>query len=247
MTRSLARASALTIATLVLTSCTTSPDDPAADPPRSVTPTRESPGVPPAPVLMPDLIGIPSEVAFTRLARLKGRHGLNLGLTWARPVLVGCETRPETVARQYPKPGSPLKQRTEVVIRTAEMDLAAFRGPCEPATGELGPVKGRDAGIARAFYRFAADSSLGAPFADTDIWVGIEDRPDAHSLSASELSNLSAWELRTAYAERSGPFSALDLLATSGGYFEVHRGIQGCFTSNHTPSALAGTRAIKVM
>ncbi len=195
-------------------------------------------------VLMPELVGLASEVAFSRLARLKGRHGLNLGLTWARPVLVGCDVRPGTVARQRPQPGTRLEQRTEVVIRTAELDLGSFRGPCEPVDGDLGPVTGSDAALARDFYRFAADPSVGAPFADADVWVGIEDWPEGLSLGPSVLSDLSAWELHTPYAERSGPFSALDLMARTAGYFEVHQGIQGCYTSNHTPAALAGTRAI---
>jgi len=241
VTRSLVRAMALTIATLVLTSCTDSRNDPATDS-TPVTPTRASPIVPPAaPVLMPDLIGLPSEVAFTRLARLKGRHGFNLGLTWARPVVGDCETRPGTVARQHPKPGTPLEQRTEVVIRTAEMDLARFRGPCDAARGQL-EADGR---IARAFYRFAADPSLGAPFADDDLWVGIEGGPTAVRLDSDERPSLAAWRLDTLYAERSGPFSALDVVASSGGYFEVHDGIPGCAgTTDDVPDELAELRAI---
>lgn len=197
------------------------------------------------PVLMPDLIGLGSEVAFPRIARLGERSGLDLGVTWGRQVLVDCAVRPGTVAGQRPRAGTPLERRTEMVIRTAAMDLAAYRGPCEPEAGDLGPVTGPDAQLARAFYRFAADPTLGAPFADGALWVGIEGGPTSVRLDASERDDLAAWELDTDYAERSGPFSALDVVASSGGYFELHAGIPGCAgTTADVPAELAGLRPL---
>lgn len=126
------------------------------------------------------------------------------------------------------------------------MDLDTFRGPCGAPDGDLGPVTGPDAEIARNFYRFAADPSLGAAFADGDLWVGIEGGgPAAVQLDAAERSSLDAWRLVALYAERSGPFSALDVVASTGGYFELHNGIPGCVaTTDDVPDDLEGLRAI---
>lgn len=133
-----------------------------------------------------------------------------------------------------------------VAIRTAAIDLDEFRGPCAPPDGDLGPVTGADAVVARQFYRFAADPSLGAPFAPEDTWVGIEAGPTSVRLGAEERGHLPAWELDAAYAESLGPFSAPDLLARTGGYFELHRGVVGtCPTGDdRAPAELAGLRAI---
>ena len=219
---------------------------------RHATPTKSPPPPPPssitkepAPVLMPDLIGLPSRVASQRIGRLEMRNRLGIGSHWQEPIPVGCGLRPDTVMRQRPRGGAPLERGTEIQIRTAALNLDRFRGPCEPADGDLGPVTGADAALAREFYRFAADPSLGGPFAAVDIWVGIEDWPNALSLDPTDLTDLSAWEMHTAYAERSWPLSALDPVAASGGYYEVHEGVRAwCFTSRDTPEAMAGTRAI---
>ena len=133
-----------------------------------------------------------------------------------------------------------------VEVQTAAVDLAAFRGPCEPARGDLGPVLGPDAVLARQFYRFAADPSLGAPFAPEEVWVGIEHGPTAVSLTGAELTDPTAWRIGTGYAERTGPFSALEVLASSAGYFELHPGVvPTCSHVNaEAPPELVGLRAV---
>lgn len=211
---------------------------PASTPAPTPTPRAE-------PVLMPDLIGLPSETAFRRLARIQ--EHLPLRLSWARPVALGCETRPHTVARQRPAPGSPLRHDKDVVIRTAELDLADFRGPCEPEGGVLGPVRGSDAVLARAFYRFAADPTLGGPFAADPTWLGIESGLWETTVAETDRDELDAWRMDTNYAEASGPMLPLDLVAGTGGYFEVHHGIvDTCTADNAAPDALRGLRAISI-
>ena len=102
--------------------------------------------------------------------------------------------------------------------------------------------------MAREFYRFAADPSLGAPFAGDETWVGIEAGRTSITLDEAERQHLEAWELDTGYAEAVGPFSALDTLAASGGYYEVRRGIAAtCPTGNADPPPhLADARAISL-
>jgi hypothetical protein len=196
-----------------------------------------------APVLTPDLVGLPSAEAARRLDRI------DASAYWARPFIVRCEMRPGTVARQQPAPGTPLEPGADVEIRTAALGLDAFRGPCEPAGGDLGPSTGADAALARQFYRFSADPSLGAPFAaGEELWVGIENGPTSTSLGKAELADLAAWEMGEEYAERTGPFSALDTLARSGGYYELHDGIAAtCASGNdEAPPQFAGLRAISL-
>jgi hypothetical protein len=107
-------------------------------------------------------------------------------------------------------------------------------------------VEPADAAAARQFYRFASDPKLGAPFADGDLWVGIENGPAVLKLAEAARTDLAAWEIDTAYAERSGPLSALDVLARSGGYYELTRGVNtGCFTGEwRAPPELVGLRAV---
>ncbi|MFA6575697.1 MAG: PASTA domain-containing protein, partial [Nocardioides sp.] len=107
---------------------------------------------------MPDLIGLPAVEAATRIGTVAASSD------WGRPMTVRCEQRPGTVAWQRPAPGTPVSDDVVVEVRTAALDLEEFRGPCDPAEGDLGPVTGTDAALAREFYRFAADPSLGAPF-----------------------------------------------------------------------------------
>ena len=139
-----------------------------------------------------------------------------------------------------------MRRERTVEVRTAELDLDVFRGPCDPAGGDLGPVTGRDAVLARAVYRFAADPSLGAPFAPGDTWTGIEDGLASRTVSGGERGQLDAWRLDTSYAERSGPFSALDTLARSGGWYQLRRGVAAtCPTGRDgAPPQLAGLRAL---
>ncbi|WP_183095461.1 PASTA domain-containing protein [Nocardioides stalactiti] len=197
-------------------------------------------------VVMPDLVGLPDEVAGIRL-RQGERASLDLGLELARPVLVSdCSVPPETIVTQRPAAGTLLAKGQDVVLRSAQLDLAVFRGPCSPADGDLGPVTGPDAALARAFYRFAADPSLGAPFGDGPLWVGIEGGPTSAMISPEDRSSLAAWSLDALYAESSGPFSALDLVASTGGRFEVHDGIPGCFTGDGVPAELADLRPISI-
>lgn len=216
-------------------------------PPR-LAPSEQARGAPPASptesptaVLMPDLVGMPSAEAGQRLGEL--------GLTsdWGRPVVVRCEARPRTVVRQRPAAGTPLSPDTTVQVRTAALDLDRFRGPCEPRTQPAGAVADADAAVAREFYRFAAKPSLGAPFAD-EVWVGIEGGPTATTLAGDALGEPAAWELDTAYAERSGPFSALDTLAASGGYYQLQGGVDGTCPGGNAewPPVLAGLRAISL-
>jgi len=197
-------------------------------------------------VLMPDLVGLTSTEAMRQLGDLQSDDGVVLSLSWDRPVPVRCGMRPGTVARQRPAPGTVLESGAEVHIRTAALDLARFRGPCHPPDGNQGPVTGRDAELAVGFYRFAADPSLGAPFTDGPVWVGLEDGLASVDLQGPALADLSAWRIGTAYAERAGPFSALDILAGSGGYYALHEGIASdCSAAGGTaPSELADLRAI---
>lgn len=197
-------------------------------------------------MLMPDLVGLPSAVAGRRIGRLEARARLGLTSDW-RSVTTRCAARPDTVARQAPAPGAELATDSVVLLRLARLDLATFRGPCEPVDGDLGPVTGGDAALARQFYRFAADPSLGAPFVNGAVWTGIEAGPTVTRLGDSERADLEAWRLDAAYAEGTGPFSALDIVAASGGYYELHRGVRpGCATGVQAPPALAGLRALSL-
>ncbi len=198
--------------------------------------------------LMPDLVGLPSAEAHRRLGELEGSTGLSLGFNWGPPVIVACDVRPGTVARQGPAPGTPLRRRTQIDIRPTALDLDSFRGPCEPADGDLGPVAGPDAVLAREFYRFAADPSLDAPITGDGVWTGIESGLAGITLNDDDLTDLDAWQLHTGYAERTGPFSALDIVAGSGGYYELHRGITPTcgFGSGDPPPELEGLRAISL-
>lgn len=202
----------------------------------------------PAAVLMPDLIGLPSAEAGRRLGAIEASAKLGLSSSWGPRIFVRCGVRPSSVVHQEPAAGTPLKGRTMVQIRTAALDLEEFRGPCEPADGDLGPVTGPDAVLARQFYRFAADPSLDAPFVSGEVWIGIEHGPTAISLGEAERADLAAWELGALYAERTGPFSALDTVASSGGYYELHDGVVGTCPSGRgkTPPELAGVRAISL-
>lgn len=188
---------------------------------------------------MPELIGLGAVEATGRIAEL------GLGSEW-RTATVRCGVRPHTVVRQSPAAGTPLTDGTQVRLSTARLDVEDFRGPCEPTDGDLGPVTGADAALARQFYRFAADPSLGAPFVDGKVWIGIEDGLAATTVSPARRADLDAWQLRAEYAESTGPFSALDVVASSAGYFEVHRGVlPTCPVGNDDPPAdLAGLRAI---
>ncbi|MGA8845031.1 MAG: PASTA domain-containing protein, partial [Nocardioides sp.] len=191
---------------------------------------------------MPDLIGMPSAKAGERLGEL------GLGSSWGPPVVVRCEARPRTVVRQRPASGTPLRSDTTVHIRTAALDLDRFRGPCGSLDENVDLVTEADATLARTFYRFAANASLDAPFASGDVWIGIEAGLTSTSLAGSELGELPGWELDTVYAERSGPFSALDTLAQSGGYYELHDGVAGACSGGNdkAPPELDGLRAISL-
>ena len=210
--------------------------------------TPSTPVPVPVPVLMPDLVGLPSADAGRRIGELEASARLGLSSNWGMPIVVRCGARPRTVLYQHPAPGTPLKGRTKIQIRTAALDLDKFRGPCEPHAVNDGPVAEAHATLAREFYRFAANPALGAPFASGDVWVGIEDGPKSTRLAGSALGELVAWELDTGYAERSGPFSALDTLAESGGYYELRDGVaETCPGGNDkAPPELDGLRAISL-
>lgn len=201
-------------------------------------PASGSPGL----RLMPDLLGMPSAKAGARLGKM------DLASNWGRPITVRCEARPRTVVSQRPAPGTPLRSDTAVHIRTAALDLEEFRGPCKPHDQHVGQVAAADAALARKFYRFASDQSLGAPFASGEVWVGIEDGMKSTSLDDGERGDLKAWELDTGYAERSGPFSPLDTLVESGGYYELRHGVVGtCPRGNdQAPPELIDLRAISL-
>lgn len=192
-----------------------------------------------APDTMPDLIGLSSAEAGLRIGELA------LGSAWDT-VTVRCGARPGTVVRQAPAAGTKLADQTVVRLHTARLDLERFRGPCEAE--ELGPVTGTDAVLARELYRFAADPTLGAPFVPGNVWTGLEDGLAATSVGAGQRADLAAWQLDGEYAEQGGPFSALDVLAGSGGYYEVHRGVVGTCPGGNAkaPAELAGLRAISL-
>lgn len=191
---------------------------------------------------MPDLVGLPSAAAGRRLGELE------LSSSWERPIYVRCGQRPRTVAWQRPAPGTPVTARVDVRVRTAALNLEEFRGPCHPPDGDLGPLLGPDARLARDFYRFAADPALGAAFAKGEVWVGIEDGLASVSLDVVERQSLEAWNLDTGYAEASGPFSVLDVMAASGGYYELRRGIAATCPMGRDapPPHLAEARAISL-
>lgn len=216
-------------------SSSSSPPSGTAEPTETTTPSPSAP-------VMPDLVGMPSAQAQSLLGELE------LGSDWGQPVPVRCEARPRTVARQHPAPGATIEPDTTVHIRTAALDLATFRGPCDPVNEYDDDVAEADAALARRFYRFAADPALGAPFADEAVWVGIEDGPTSTRLGGSALADLEAWRLGTAYAERSGPFSSLDTLAESGGYYALSNGVAAtCPAGNdQAPPEMDGLRAISL-
>lgn len=237
---------AATVVLLVaVTACSVEEPAPAPAPA-----TSDAPQVPPSdPVtstpagpVVPDLVGLPSVEAQEALGEL------SLGSSWGPPVTVRCEARPGTVVRQRPAAGTPIGPGTSVAVRTAALDLAAFRGPCPGRIEVVGRGGEGDEALARAFYRFAADPSLGAPFADGEVWVGIGDGPTSTSLAGDRLGDLASWEVGTEYAERAGPFSALDLLAASGGWFELREGVVGTCPARtgEAPAALAGLRALSL-
>lgn len=174
----------------LLTGCS-SAEDPGGPAPSQLTqdvrpaaPSESTTDSPAAAPLMPDLVGMPSAKAGERLGEL------GLGSTWGRPVVVRCQARPRTVVRQRPAAGTTLTPDTTVHVRTAAMDLDRFRGPCEPLDKLVGPVAEADLELAREFYRFAADPSLGSAFADGGVWVGIEDGLKSTRLVGSELGEL---------------------------------------------------------
>ncbi len=229
------------LAVLALGGCQSSvKSEPPTAPTRRVTTSPR-----PEPVLMPDLVGLPSAIAGRRFGEIEGAARLGLSSSWTRPITVRCGVRPRTVAWQSPAPGTPLTPNAVVHIRTAALNLKRFRGPCDP-THNLGPALGKDAELARQFYRFAADPSLDAPFAPEGVWVGIEHGPTAVTLPSAQLADLGAWRLEGGYAEQTGPFSALDTVARSGGYYRLHRGIlPTCgFGNGQAPPALGGLRAL---
>ncbi len=207
---------------------------PAPSPVSPVSPTSVSDAT-----RMPDLVGLDSAEAGRWLGEL------GLGSTWDT-VTVRCEARPGSVVRQAPTAGAVITAGTTVRVRTARLDLDEFRGPCD--LPELGPVTGRDAALARLFYRFAADPSLGAPFVDGPVWTGIDDGPVATAVSEARRADLAAWQLEAEYAERGGTFSALDVAAASGGYYEVRRGVAGTCPGGDgaAPPELAALRAISL-
>lgn len=200
------------------------------------------------PVPMPDLVGMPSAEAGRRIGRIEAAHRLGLSSDWRSTPVRDCDTRPDTVVHQRPEPGTPLTRRTVVHVRTATLDLDRFRGPCRPRPGIVGPSSGADVALAGRFYRFAADPHRGAPFVDGGVWVGIEDGLAAISVQPEQRADLSAWELHTGYAEAMGPFSPLDVLAGSGGHYDVRPGVApGCPRGNaETPAGFDGYRAISL-
>lgn len=220
-------------------------DERASDDPTSpsVSPTP-APSEPP-PVLMPDLVGLFDAEVGERMSEVYEELDL-LGGSWMPQKVTDCDVVPRTIVRQEPPPGTPLRKRKGYEVWLAELDLERFRGPCEPAAGELGPVRGADARLAREFYRFAAAPSLGAPFVDGDVWLGVEGGPPEARLSAAERGNIAAWTFHAEYADRLGDMSPLDTLARSGGYYEVHRGVVPTCASgwNEIPDELAHLRAI---
>ena len=78
--------------------------------------------------------------------------------------------------------------------------------------------------------------------------MGIGDGPTSTTVAGDELGELAAWELETEYAERSGPFSALDVLAASGGWYELREGVVGTCPegAGEAPAELEGLRALSL-
>lgn len=230
----------------LLASCASAPSEPSTGAPPSspTTVATTSPSAAPMPE-MPDLVGLPAPAAGRRLGELEARTRIGLSSAWGRPVTVRCEARPGSVVRQHPAPGTPLGRRPRVRVRTAALDLARFRGPCSPVDGVRG-IRGVEAEIAEQFYRFAADPDLGAPFVDGPVRVRLGTGPGA-VVGEDVRTALTAWELSGPYAERSGPLSPLDVVAASGGYYEVRRGVVAeCFTgAAQEPTAPA--RAISLV
>jgi len=230
--------------TVALAACSTSVEQQ----PSARSPTRLPTSTAPTPDLtaMPDLIGLPSRLAGRRIGELEGSARLGLSSSW-RGATVRCGTRPGTVVHQRPAAGATLRRGHVIHVRAAYLDLREFRGPCDPDHGDLGPRRGTDAHVARRFYRFAADPTLGAPIASAPTWHGIGSGRVATWVGVTDRADLAAWRLDTLYAERSGPFSALDLLATSGGYYHLYRGTsEGCSGDAGGPPAMTGFRSISL-
>lgn len=219
----------------------------AAAPSPTAAPTSEPM---PEPVLMPDLVGLFERQVDRRIGEIYVEGEREISQDRRGEVVLDCSVVPDMVIRQAPAPGTPLvRKRIQVKLWAAYLDLERFRGPCDPEDGELGPVRGADARLAREFYRFAADPTLGAPFVDGDVWFGIEGGPVHTWVSAADRTDPEAWEVDSSYAERIGPFSALDVLAMTGGRYEVHRGVvPTCnFPSEpEVPTELSGLRAISL-
>ncbi|HEX6150207.1 PASTA domain-containing protein [Nocardioides sp.] len=231
-----------TVLALAMTACSTPVEQRSSVASPTEQPTSSSPT--PDPVTMPDLIGLTSSVAGRRIGQLDGSTRLGLSPSWSGAP-VRCDVRPGTVVHQRPPAGTRLRRRQVIRVQTAYLDIGVFRGPCSPTAGDLGPLRGTDATLARRFYRFAADPTLGAPFAPEPVWHGIGSGSVATWVSVAQRADLSAWRLDTLYAERSGPFSALDVLAASGGYYQLHRGTSaGCSGDADDPPAMAGFRSI---
>ncbi len=244
--RAVAVAAAVLAATAGACAATDGDQSPTTVRGRPSTPAASTLDPPTDPATMPDLVGLPSTAAGRRIGELDAITQLGLGSSW-RSTPVRCDVQPGTVVSQRPRAGSPLRDSQTIHVRTAYLDLEEFRGPCDPAGGDLGPVRGPDAALARRFYRFAADPELGAPFAPEPVWTGIGSGSTATWVSVAGRAQLAAWELDTLYAERGGPFSALDVVASSGGYFELHRGtVTGCAGEVSDPPAMKAFRSISL-
>lgn len=197
----------------------------------------------------PQLLGLGRAQAGRRIGRLESATHLGLSSDWRSEVITHCGPRPGTVVRQRPAPGTPLHRGSVIHVRVAAMDLRRFRGPCAVPGSVTAPPRHRpDAALAERFYRFAVDPHQPGPFAPGPVWTGLEDGPGRASTLVQPRQRRSprAWRVRATYAERRGPFSALDVVARSGGYLRVHPGIAPtCPAGNAAaPRSLRGFRAI---
>ena len=204
-----------------------SPTSPTTAPSDGTTPPSGGPRL----VGVPILVEYPEEEAMQRVA--------DWGLRAVVRRAPSCE--PEgTVIATDPRVGEHVPAGSTVTLTIAAEGLA---GPDCPVAHTV-PRHHRD--IARLFATFAADPARNvAPFAPR-VDLGLGDQLYSR-IRESEVSDPSAWELCSSYAERSCPMSALEELSAWDGeqVLSYGRPDNRCFAGEQ-PSALTGELPLRI-